>query len=151
MTENERTAVYRFFDAGDNLIYVGITVDLMTRWRYHEKNADWWSKQARIEVVWHESRATADAEETEAIRTEGALRNVQKRGKTPIRSLRVSNALWDEFGAAAAAMGLTRTDVLRQFLGWFLREPGAKLPARPTTEQMDAAHRKLGMRPDVVA
>jgi predicted GIY-YIG superfamily endonuclease len=151
VTRAERTAVYRFFAANDSLLYVGITADLMTRWRHHEKNSDWWSKQVRIEVVWHESRAAADAEETEAIRTEGALSNVQKRGRTPIRSLRVGSELWDEFGVAAAAVGMTRTEVLRGFLDWFLRAPGSRLPARPTAEQLADARRKFDERRDVAA
>lgn len=143
MIRKGRTAVYRFFDADGGLIYVGITGQLMTRWRWHEKHADWWPEQARVEVIWHESRATAEAEETSAIRTEGPARNVQKRGKTPIRSFRVATERWAEFGAVAAAMGMTRTKVVLQFFTWFGGEAGAKVPARPTADQLAAAKARV--------
>lgn len=137
---SDRTAVYRFYDADDQLLYVGVTSDLFVRWRYHQANSPWWDKHVRIEVVWRDSRREAEAEETAAVRTEGAIHNVQKRGKTPLKSLRICEELWTEFGDAASAMGKTRSELFREFLSWWLRRPGAKLPQRPAaTGEQEAA------------
>ena len=43
---------------------------------------------------------------------------------------------WKAFGEALN--GTDRASVLRAFIAWFLRKPGAKLPARPPAQ--DAAH-----------
>jgi hypothetical protein len=53
---------------------------------------------------------------------------VPNQPKTPLRRLRVDDDLWEEFGAAAEP---DRSAVIRDFMRWFIREPGAKLPARP--------------------
>lgn len=48
--------------------------------------------------------------------------------KTPIRTLRVDNDLWQQFGDLAE----DRSATLRDFIRWYVREPGAKLPPRPS-------------------
>ncbi len=50
---------------------------------------------------------------------------------TPTRPIRVDLDLWGRFGEAAGEQGLDRSSVLRDFIRWYVREPGAKLPARP--------------------
>ena len=52
-------------------------------------------------------------------------------GKTPVRNLRVVNEVWEPALEAAREQGGTITDVITQFLRWYLRMPGAKLPDRP--------------------
>ena len=52
-------------------------------------------------------------------------------GKTPVRNLRAEDDLWGSFGAACAAAGIDRSTALRDFMRWYMREPGAKLPKRP--------------------
>jgi hypothetical protein len=52
-------------------------------------------------------------------------------GKTPVRNLRVVNEVWQPALEAAREQGGTITDVITQFLRWYLRMPGAKLPERP--------------------
>jgi hypothetical protein len=52
-------------------------------------------------------------------------------GQTPVRNLRVANDVWLPALAAARHSGATLTDVITQFLRWYLRLPGAKLPERP--------------------
>ena len=39
---------------------------------------------------------------------------------------------WEEFGRQVG--GANRAGVLRAFVAWFLRKPGAKLPERPARE-----------------
>lgn len=38
---------------------------------------------------------------------------------------------WDKLGDNAAAVGKDRTAVLKEFIDWFNRKPGAELPERP--------------------
>lgn len=53
-------------------------------------------------------------------------------GKTPHRHLRADDDLWDGFGAATERQGEPdRSTVLRAFMAWYQRIPGAKLPQRP--------------------
>ncbi len=47
------------------------------------------------------------------------------------RSVRVADDDWSDLADAAAATGLDRAKVINQMIGWFLRRPGVKLPARP--------------------
>lgn len=56
--------------------------------------------------------------------------------KTPQRKLRVDEELWDRFEQAVGHTDpeLDRSKVLRQFIAWYVREPGAKMPARPPAD-----------------
>lgn len=51
--------------------------------------------------------------------------------KTPHRSIRLEDELWTPLEPAAKASGYDRSGVIRQFVRWYLRVPGAKLPQRP--------------------
>jgi len=51
--------------------------------------------------------------------------------KTPMRTIRVDDDLWDAFGQATGAAGADRSYVLRELMAWYARETGAKLPRRP--------------------
>lgn len=59
--------------------------------------------------------------------------NARKRGegKTPHRTIRVEAVHWEPFGDNAKRVGEDRSSVLNQFIAWFNREPGAKMPKRP--------------------
>jgi hypothetical protein len=48
--------------------------------------------------------------------------------KTPLRRVRVDEELWEEFGDLALP---DRSAVIRQFMRWYVRERGARLPDRP--------------------
>ena len=48
----QRTAVYRFYDNRDQLLYVGVAVDVVSRWRYHQGWSTWWPLHHRSEVQW---------------------------------------------------------------------------------------------------
>jgi hypothetical protein len=50
---------------------------------------------------------------------------------TPIRSIRIAAATWDEAKKKAQAQGKSMSELFREFLDWWLRRPGAKLPTRP--------------------
>lgn len=53
---------------------------------------------------------------------------------TKHRSVRLEDDLWEQLAPAAKASGFDRSGVIRQFVRWYLRVPGAKLPQRPTAE-----------------
>jgi hypothetical protein len=46
-------------------------------------------------------------------------------------TLRVEPALWDRFGDVAQAQGVTRAELLREWIRWAVGESGAKPPRRP--------------------
>lgn len=53
--------------------------------------------------------------------------------KTPPRQIRIGDS-WYDFDAAAKAMGTERAAVIRDLIDWYIREPGAKLPERPSRD-----------------
>lgn len=57
-------------------------------------------------------------------------------GKTPVRPIRVEGELWDAFGVASEVAGLDRSAALRAFMEWFAHRPGAKMPRRPTVDEL---------------
>ena len=50
---------------------------------------------------------------------------------TQHRSVRIADRDWDDAQDATGRMGTDRAKVINQFLRWYLRRPGAKLPERP--------------------
>ncbi|MCX4232061.1 GntR family transcriptional regulator [Streptomyces ortus] len=76
---SERTALYRFFDAAGNLLYVGVSGNTEARWRQHAESKPWWSDVADKTTEWLGSRAEALDAERIAIRTEKPLHNHQNK------------------------------------------------------------------------
>lgn len=74
-----------------------------------------------------------------AVRTPETIGRMPNRPKTQHRSIRIDDADWDDAGAATAAMGTDRAKVVNAFLRWYLRRPGAKLPARPALSDWSPA------------
>lgn len=73
---DDQTALYRFYDPDEKLLYVGITRNPPSRFRDHESQKIWWRQIARIDVEWHPNRQDALDAEREAIRTEKPLHNI---------------------------------------------------------------------------
>lgn len=73
---DRRTVLYRFYDADDVLLYVGISVDPKTRDYQHARQSVWWPKAARKEVCWYDTWIEADAAEKAAIVAERPLYNI---------------------------------------------------------------------------
>lgn len=69
-------ALYRFWNADDQLLYVGITLNPGARWKAHQYDKPWWSNVARITIELHPDRAAALASERAAIHAERPLYNV---------------------------------------------------------------------------
>ncbi len=55
---------------------------------------------------------------------------------TPHRPIRVEDDLWEEFGRLVGPRN--RSAVIREFIRWFVRERGAKLPERPPRQELAA-------------
>jgi hypothetical protein len=54
---------------------------------------------------------------------------------TPIRSIRIAASTWDRAKVLAREQGKSMSELVREFLDWWLRTPGAKLPTRPETDR----------------
>lgn len=78
--DDVRTYLYRFYDVGGQLLYVGITGDLPRRMREHGKKKEWWVWVARMEVRVYPSRLLAAVNEHEAIETEDPRYNSARYG-----------------------------------------------------------------------
>lgn len=50
---------------------------------------------------------------------------------TARQTIRVDEDTWEKFGTRAQAAGADRSAVLRDFIRWYNREPGARIPRRP--------------------
>jgi hypothetical protein len=66
-----------------------------------------------------------------SVRTPDTLRPVPNKPGTQHRSVRVSDDDWGDFDEAAKREDTDRGTVIKQFIRWYLRRPGARLPKRP--------------------
>jgi hypothetical protein len=64
-----------------------------------------------------------------------SLGDVPNKPRTQHRLVRVEDADWDDAERATADMGTDRAKVINQFLRWYLRRPGARLPERPPADR----------------
>lgn len=72
----ERTALYRFYDASEKLLYVGITNDPWRRWRQHVQEKPWYPQVKHQAVTWYDGRIAAEKAERVAIRCEHPQFNI---------------------------------------------------------------------------
>lgn len=72
----ETQYLYRYFDAEDNLLYVGITVDVAKRARGHQKSSNWWNLQVKVTTEVYKSRKEVIEAERLAILRETPRYNV---------------------------------------------------------------------------
>lgn len=70
-----RTALYRHFDAGGALLYVGISSSLTDRMHQHTCQSSWFGEIATVTVQHFDDRNDAVAAERVAIATEKPLHN----------------------------------------------------------------------------
>lgn len=71
-----RTALYRLYDADEDLLYIGISETPEKRWVSHADTKSWWPQVAATSVEWFETRELAQAAEAKAIATERTPYNV---------------------------------------------------------------------------
>lgn len=106
-------AVYRFFDAAGQLIYVGQTADPKERFRRHSAESDWWSEVAHRLVDWWPDKAAAVAEEARLVAEQSPRYNVQH---SPVvvraRNRRRSGGSLEDIRAAMRGQRCVRTVIL---------------------------------------
>ncbi|MFE9736135.1 GIY-YIG nuclease family protein [Streptomyces sp. NPDC005863] len=73
-----RTAIYRLYDATDDLLYVGISINPDARFRAHRIDKPWWLDVEAVQIDWLDSRLAAEQAETEAISTESPRYNLHQ-------------------------------------------------------------------------
>jgi hypothetical protein len=56
-------------------------------------------------------------------------------GITPKRGIRIPDETWLPAVEQAREQGTSAGELCREFLDWYLRKPGAKLPQRPVAGQ----------------
>lgn len=72
---NRRHCVYRMYAADGQLLYVGVSSDILERMRSHNRLTRWWDDTARISVKIYPTREAALAAEVQAIHDELPLHN----------------------------------------------------------------------------
>jgi excinuclease UvrABC nuclease subunit len=77
------TALYRFYGADKQLLYVGITGQPRERWPVHRRKAAWWFRAAFVAVEIHDTEWQALDAERAAIRAENPQFN--RRSKKGVR------------------------------------------------------------------
>lgn len=71
-----QVAVYRFYDARERLLYVGISNDPRRRWAEHALTKPWYPQVRHQAVTWYGSEKKARAVEARAIRRDRPAFNV---------------------------------------------------------------------------
>ena len=74
--------LYRFFDANDRLLYVGITHNPSRRFEKHRAR-DWWRDVATIRLQVYPTRAAVQAAERRAVANEHPRHNIRLRDDYP--------------------------------------------------------------------
>ncbi len=79
----------------------------------------------------HASHAEPSRHDTLAVVTGRSGRGTAR------QTIRVEEALWNRFGVVATNQDTDRSALLREFIAWYLRVPGTKLPKRPDTVEAE--------------
>jgi DNA-binding transcriptional regulator YhcF (GntR family)/predicted GIY-YIG superfamily endonuclease len=138
-----RTALYRYFDDADSLLYVGIAYDPDERQKQHALTAQdsWWPMQKRRTVEWRDSREDAERAERRAIRVEQPRFNQHHATAwgPEIRAVATSRDTQKRLGMCDLTAGRSRS-VAPEYvrLAEYLRErieggelaPGAEVPSQ---------------------
>jgi predicted GIY-YIG superfamily endonuclease len=68
--------LYRMWDEQGQLLYVGITLNLVSRFRDHEVSKAWWGEVATITLAAFQDRESVESAEREAIINENPRYNI---------------------------------------------------------------------------
>ena len=75
--------VYRVYDANDELLYVGVTVNVKQRMRLHKSNrVAWYGRMATVDTKEYPDKPSARLAEAKAINAEHPEFNVQMNHRT---------------------------------------------------------------------
>lgn len=90
----ESTTLYRFFDAQDRLLYIGIAGNPGRRFHQHAQEKPWWPQVTRSTMEHHPTREAALVAEKAAIQTEHPLWNVVHNGDRPVPEAELTDYDW---------------------------------------------------------
>jgi hypothetical protein len=76
------------------------------------------------------------------VRTPGRIKRMPNHPRTQHRSVRVPDDDWADLETTTNGVGSDRGTVIKEFIRWYLRRPGAKLPERPERAKPDAAEQE---------
>jgi predicted GIY-YIG superfamily endonuclease len=76
--EPSRQTLYRFFNAQNELLYVGITNNPFNRFSGHSSDKSWFSEISHATLEHYQNRAAVDRAETNAIKSENPKYNIAK-------------------------------------------------------------------------
>lgn len=136
MPSRGRTALYRLFDAENNLLYVGIATNPHQRWQLHSSNKPWWGEVAMREVEWLATRDLAELAEATAIAEEGPRYN-KNAGRPAERG--PSGSYWRP------------DDTFRALVQHFTRTDAAAVAVRTELEQRVVREFKAGASANAIA
>lgn len=111
----ETHTLYRFWNASDALLYVGITADPLARWKRHKDEKPWWHDVARVTIEHFGSREDVDTAETLAIQTESPQYNVAKR-RLRVKATRPRRRAPMQITAAGQSAGTSATLYAGEFM-----------------------------------
>lgn len=118
--EGDETTLYRFYDAADVLLYVGITHDPRQRF-YDHRARPWWAATSNIRLERYPTRSEAIQAEDVAIRSEdpifnraGSLRpGPQTKGRAVVL---LRSDLHAQLKRMAAEEGRTMTSIFEEII-----------------------------------
>jgi predicted GIY-YIG superfamily endonuclease len=126
---NVQTALYRHFDANDNLLYVGISLSTLTRLSQHRKS-EWTQDITRVDIQNFDSRLLALEAEEKAITTEYPKFNVTHSNNVQVKkvrkvvdkinklqiSLTIAPDILANVDRVAKDRGMTRAGIMNQYI-----------------------------------
>jgi predicted GIY-YIG superfamily endonuclease len=99
-----RTALYRLYDADEQLLYIGITYDPLKRLEQHSRR-EWWPLVEIAKVQWFDNRARAATAERDAIKAEDPKHNI----------VYSNNPAWPQYTAPIDLTNLTAEELKQHF------------------------------------
>jgi predicted GIY-YIG superfamily endonuclease len=116
--QTRATAVYRFFDTGGRLLYVGIAYDPAERWKHHAAKTRWWKDAVDNTIEWYDTRPEAERAEAVALRYEKPIYNksgsvtpyqgpTTKRSMKLPRKIRIDDDVWADYEKLCAEQSVT--------------------------------------------
>lgn len=136
--------MYRCFDERGRLLYIGISINAMTRAAQHRRTSPWWHQVRRIDIATiGTSRVQAERAELAAIRSERPAYNVVGTER-PRWTAPAAPRYWDP-SDLVARMGMSAPELARR-----LKVDPALLTSNLDDQQADWLCTKLGYHPSEV-
>src|SRR5262245_22952797 len=118
----ERYHVYRHFDQGGRLLYVGCSLNPLCRLKVHKSMSSWFDRIARLEIERHPTKEAALAAEEQAVKIEKPEFNRNSRGAVGVQpaaratsiSSRRGSDIASEFGPTVDAITSDGTEPRRK-------------------------------------